>query len=141
MVRPLLLAEPGPGDASCTTWTLSVVFHPPLLSGGSAFQYVRNSIGSGLTTISRRFKCSDFLRGLPVSRPSSLVSGLATISVCFWSRDLLHSVPIPQLSSLGSDLAVFLIRLQFPDLLRSIQALRPSPFLLRSQSCDWWASV
>ncbi len=28
MVRPLLLAEPGPGDASCTTWTLSVFFRP-----------------------------------------------------------------------------------------------------------------
>ena len=34
MVRPLLLAEPGPGDASCTIWTLSAIFHPFHLQAG-----------------------------------------------------------------------------------------------------------
>ena len=42
MVRPLLLAEPGPGDASCTTWTLTVFiyllyFQAGRPSGKSAF--------------------------------------------------------------------------------------------------------
>ena len=31
LVRPLLLAEPGPGDAPSTTQTLSVFFRPPII--------------------------------------------------------------------------------------------------------------
>jgi hypothetical protein len=34
MVRPLCLAEPGRGDASCTTRTLAVFFHPPYRPAG-----------------------------------------------------------------------------------------------------------
>ena len=34
MVRPLLSAEPGPGDAPCTTWALSVFLYPLYLQAG-----------------------------------------------------------------------------------------------------------
>ena len=57
MVRPLLLAEPGPGDASCTTWTLSVFFHPLYFPAGRpSSRFV--------------FRSSLVFRLLPVSRPS-----------------------------------------------------------------------
>ncbi len=98
MVRPLLLAEPGPGDASCTTWTLSVFCSPSLPSGGSAFQQIRNSFVSGLATFSVRFKSYDYLRAIPAFRPSSLASGLSTFSARFRSCDHLRSCCDPNLA-------------------------------------------
>lgn len=82
MVRPLLLAEPGPGDASCTIWTLSVFFHPLHLQAGRP---------SGRLA----------LRSFPVSRPSPYVSGLTTFSVRFRSYDLLRSSCDPNLAAGG----------------------------------------
>jgi len=133
MVRPLLLAEPGPGDASCTTWTLSVSFRPRCFQAGRP---------------SNRFA----IRSFPVLRPSPCASSLVAFYVCFESRDLPHSCLALQLSSCVSSLttfftrfrpvrlspcvsslAAFLTRIRSCDLLRSLQVFRPSPFLLRSQ--------
>ena len=82
MVRPLLLAEPGPGDASCTTWTLSVLFHPLHLQAGrpsSLFAF----------------------RSLPAFRPSPSVSSLSTFFFRFRSRDPLRSSCDPNLAAGG----------------------------------------
>jgi hypothetical protein len=72
MVRPLLLAEPGPGDASCTTWTLSVFFHPLYLQAGRP---------------SSKFA----FRSFQVFRPSPCASSLSTFFVRFRSN-FPHSV-------------------------------------------------
>jgi hypothetical protein len=90
MVRPLLLAEPGPGDASCTIWTLTVFIYLAYLRAGrpssnSAFRsspalrpspYVSN-----LSIFFVRFRSCDLLRSRPICRSSPYVSGLATFSV------------------------------------------------------------
>ena len=112
MVRPLLLAEPGPGDASCTTWTLTVSFHIftfrrvglPVNSHSNGRRpfglrrpfpiYLSSPLVSGLATFLSRFQSPDFLRSFPVSRPSSLVSNQLTFSVRFRPYGLLLPVPI-----------------------------------------------
>ena len=63
MVRPLLLAEPGPGDAPCTTWALAVFFPPSLPSGGSALWQVRFPFCPGPKT-------SPVLPATPAFRPA-----------------------------------------------------------------------
>ena len=103
MVRPLLLAEPGPGDASCTTWTLSVSFH--------LFTFGR--VGLPVNPRSVRLQPCGLRRAVQISRFSSFVSSLATFSARFRSVD-------PR---------------------RPFLVFRPSPSFLRSQPCDWWASV
>ena len=112
MVRPLLLAEPGPGDASCTTWTLTVFFHLLYLQAG------RPSSKSA-------FCWSSTLR----SSPS--VSNLSIFCVCFQSCDLLRSFPICRSSAFVSNLSIFSDRFQSYDFLRPFPAFRPSP-----SSCD-----
>jgi len=107
MVRPLLLAEPGPGDASCTIWTLSVVFHPLCLQAGRP---------------SNRFA----LRSFQVLRPSPCASSLLTFFVCFEPRDLLHSCLVRRLSSCVSSLATFFTRFRPSNFLRVAPAFQPS---------------
>ena len=73
MVRPLLLAEPGPGDASCTIWTLSVFVNPICFQAGRP---------------SSRFAFSS----LPVFRPSPVLQPFPTLRSslvfrCFRSFD------------------------------------------------------
>ncbi len=122
MVRPLLLAEPGPGDASCTTWTLTVFFHLFHLQAGrpsGKFAFCRSS----------------------TLRSSPSVSNQSIFFTRFRSYDLLRSIPITWSSSAGSGLATFSDCFQPVDLLRPFPVFRPSPFFLRSQPCDWLVSV
>ena len=119
MVRPLLLAEPGPGDASCTTWTLSVYFHPLYFQAGRP---------SGKFANDRR-RSYDLCRALPIRRSSSSVSSLATFLFSFRSVDLLRPVPTSRSSSSVSSLATFLFSSRSVDLLLPLPALRPSPFV------------
>ena len=112
MVRPLLLAEPGPGDASCTTWTLTVSFHH------LHFQ-------AGRPSSSVAFQWSSTLRSSP------FVSNLPIFFVRLRSRDLPRSLPINQLSPFVSGLSAFFSRFRSVDLLRPFPVFRPSPF-----SCD-----
>ena len=88
MVRPLLLAEPGPGDASCTTWTLSVFFHPLHFQAGrpsSRFAFCTSPVFQPLPSNSnqsiflvrfqprglpRPFRSVDLRCPLPALRPS-----------------------------------------------------------------------
>ena len=107
MVRPLLLAEPGPGDASCTIWTLSVVFHPLCFQAG-------------------RPSNSFAIRSFPVLRPSPCASSMLTFSVCFESRDLRHSCLVRRLSSCVSSLATFFTRFRPSNFLRVAPTFRPS---------------
>ncbi len=90
MVRPLLLAEPGPGDASCTTWTLSVFFHSLHFQAGRpssrfafrpspAFQLSASVSNQSIFVV--RFRSLNLLRSLLISRSSPSVSGLSTFSV------------------------------------------------------------
>jgi hypothetical protein len=112
MVRPLLLAEPGLGDASCTVWTLTVFFHLLYLQAG------RPSSKSA-------FCWSSTLR----SSPS--VSNLSTFCVRLRSYDFHRSFPICRSSALVSDLSIFFDRFQSYDFLRPFPVFRPSP-----SSCD-----
>ena len=90
MVRPLLLAEPGPGDASCTTWTLTVFIHLVYCQAGrpssiSAFRTLPAlrplpSV-SNQSIIFFRFRSRDPLRQHPICRSSPSVSSLSTFSV------------------------------------------------------------
>ncbi len=114
MVRPLLLAEPGPGDAPCTTWTLSVFFHPLYLQAGrpsSRFALCSFPVfqlsphASGLSTFSVRFRPFDFLRTFPVLRLSSYV---------FQSFDLLRSSCDPNLT-VGGFLSNGVLKLLLKD--------------------------
>ena len=114
MVRPLLLAEPGPGDASCTTWTLSVVFHPLHLRAG------RPSSKSA-------FIPSPILELLPILRSSPTLEPLPTF----------QSSPVFQLFPIFRSSPIF----QLLPILRSSPAFRPLPFFLRSQPFGWWVSV
>ena len=109
MVRPLLLAEPGPGDASCTTWTLSVYVHPLHFQAGRP---------SSKSAFDRRRSC-DLCRALPIRRPSSSVSSLATFLVSFKSVDLLRPFPAFRPSPSASSLTAFSVRFQPYGLLRS----------------------
>ena len=90
MVRPLLLAEPGPGDAPCTTWALSVCFHPLHFPAGrpsSRFAFCTSPVlrplpfNSSLSIFLVRFRSRDLLLPLPISRPSPSASSLSAFSV------------------------------------------------------------
>jgi hypothetical protein len=159
MARPLLLAEPGPGDASCTIWTLSVFFRPFYYPAGrpsSRFTFDRfrsydhlhalqvfrlSPCVSSLSTFFTRVRSYDLSFVFPTFRPSSLGSCLSTIFVRFRSYDLLHSGPVLRLSPCVSSLSAFFTRVRSYDLLRSLPVLRPSPFLLRSRPFGRWVSV
>ena len=69
MVRPLLLAEPGPGDASCTIWTLSV------FSALSTFRRVGHPVSSHSVRYRSfdRFRSSDFLQSCDCFGPFDLL--------------------------------------------------------------------
>ena len=109
MVRPLLLAEPGPGDASCTIWTLSVFFLPLYLQAG-------------------RPSSSFAIQPVPVLRPSPCASSALTFLVSLQSCDLLHSSLVWQLSPCDSGLATFFTRFRPLNFLRLIPAFQPSSF-------------
>ncbi len=112
MVRPLLLAEPGPGDASCTTWTLSVVFHPFYFRAGrpsSKFAFFPSPVFRPLLIIHfhrsfNRFKSSDFLQ----------------LFNCFQSIDLLQPTNCFQSSNYFQSYNCF----QSSDHLRSFDRFR-----------------
>jgi hypothetical protein len=102
MVRPLLLAEPGPGDASCTIWTLSVFFRPLHLQAGRP--------SSSIT-----FRSFPVLRPLPTFL-SSPVLRLFPIFLAF------RPLPIFPSSSVFQPLQIF----RLSDLLRPFGRSRPS---------------
>jgi hypothetical protein len=117
MVRPLLLAEPGLGDASCTVWTLTVFFHLLYLQAGrpsskSAFCWsstLRSSPSvSNLSTFCARLRSYDFHRSFPICRSSALVSDLSIFFDRFQSYDFLRPFPVfrPSPSSCDSNLAI-----------------------------------
>lgn len=112
MVRPLLLAEPGPGDASCTTWTLTVFLR--LLY----FQAGRPSSKSAFCWSS-------------TFRSSPSVSNLSIFCVCFQPFGFHRSFPICRSSAFVSNLSIFFDRFQSFDFLRPFPVFRPSP-----SSCD-----
>ena len=104
MVRPLLLAEPGPGDASCTIWTLSVFF------SSIHFQAGRPSSGSQ----SFRLQLSAFFRPygllwLPVSSSLAAFRYLLAASnlAVFFSFSTASDLAIFCCLLTASDLAVF----------------------------------
>ena len=82
MVRPLLLAEPGPGDASCTTWTLSVFFHPLHFQAGRPSSFLA-------------------VRSFPAFQPSPSESSLSTFFFRFGPFDPLRSCCDPNLAAGG----------------------------------------
>ena len=108
MVRPLLLAEPGPGDASCTIWTLSVYFHPLYSQAGRP---------------SSKFA----VRSSPVFRPLPSASNLSIFLVCFQSRDLLHLLPICRSSPFVSNQSIFFVSFRFRNLPHQLPICRSSP--------------
>jgi len=126
MVRPLLLAEPGPGDASCTTWTLSVFFHPLYHQAGRP---------SGKFA----FCPSPVLRPFPIFWSSSVFQLFPTLrfSVVF------QPLPISLSSSVLRPLPTFRSSpvFQLFPIFRSSSACQPLPFFLRSQPFSWWVSV
>ena len=95
MVRPLLLAEPGPGDASCTTWTLSVVFLPLYFRAGrpsSKSAFFPSPVFQPLLIFHfhrsfNRFQSSDFLQFFNRFQSFDLLQPIN----CFQSFDLLQS--------------------------------------------------
>ena len=95
MVRPLLLAEPGPGDASCTIWTLSVVFHPLHFRAGrpsSKFAFFPSPVFRPLLIFHfhrsfNRFQSSDFLQLFNCFQSCDLLQS----TNCFQPFDLLQS--------------------------------------------------
>ena len=124
MVRPLLVAEPGPGDASCTTWTLAVfIHHLRFLAGrpSSKFTVCRSSALQPPPSVSNqpaffvRFQSYDLLlsfpatglvRSVPVLQPSLRASDLFIFFVRFRSCDLPFTLPIcrsfPSVSGLST---------------------------------------
>ena len=117
MVRPLLLAEPGPGDASCTTWTLSVVirlfrFQAGRPSSKFAFRWsstFRSSpSGSDLSIFLVRFQYFNFPHTVPICRSSASVSGIAAVFFRFQSYDFLRPFPVyrPYTSFLRPNLSI-----------------------------------
>ena len=112
VVRPLLLAEPGLGDASCTIWTLTVFFHLLYLQAG------------------RPSSKSAFCWSLTL-RSSPSVSNLSIFSALLRSYDLHSSFPISRSSAFVSDLTIFFERFQPFGFLRPFPVFRPSP-----SSCD-----
>jgi len=75
MVRPLLLAEPGPGDASFTIWTLSVFFRPLHFQAGqpsSRFAFRSNPVFRPLPS---------FLRPQPFGRWVSSNGGFKILPI------------------------------------------------------------
>ena len=145
MARPLLLAEPGPGDASCTIWTLSVFFRPFYFPAGrpsSRFAFDRfrsydhlhalqvfrlSPCVSSLSAFFTRVRSFDYLRACPVFRPSSLRSGLATFPLRFQPFGLLHSYQVLRPSPLASGLSTI-------SVLAAIPTLRPVGFCLTGDS-------
>jgi hypothetical protein len=114
MVRPLLVAEPGPGDASCTIWTLSVSFNPLHSQAGRP---------------SSRFAFSSFpiFRSSPVFPPiptlrSSPVSQLLPI---FRFSPAFQPLPISWSSPVSRPLPTF----RFSPVLRLLSSFRSSPIL------------
>ena len=98
MVRPLLLAEPGPGDASCTTWTLSAFFHPLHLQAGrpsSRFALRSDPVFRPLPSFLRSQPCGWWAScnggsKLPLQHENvkALKAGLRVfISTCAWVKN------------------------------------------------------
>jgi hypothetical protein len=139
MVRPLLLAEPGPGDASCTIWTLSVFFSTIYFQAGRP---------SG-SSQSIRLQSSAFFRPygllwLPVSSNLAVFRYLLAVSnlAVFFSFSTASDLSVFCCLSTASDLTVFccLNCFQFSDALLSFNSFL-SFDLLRSFdrfrfSCD-----
>ena len=136
MVRPLLLAEPGPGDASCTTWTLSVIFHPLHFRAGrpsSKSAFSSRSVFQPLQ-IFRSFPAfqslQTFRSSLTLNRFEPWIfSGFTTASnlPTFFSLPTDSGLPIFCCLSTASNLQVF-------------SGLSTAPFFLRSQPFGWWVS-
>ena len=107
------MAEPGLGDAPCTTWALSAFI---------------NQIGfqAGRPSSKFAFRWSSTFR----SSPSG--SNLSIFLVRFQSFNFPHAVPICRSSASVSGLAAFFIRFQSYDFLRPFPVFRPSPSFLRS---------
>ena len=121
MVRPLLLAEPGPGDASCTTWTLAVFIHLIHLQAGrpsSIFAVRQSSASQPPPSVFNQlaffvwFRSYDPLRSLLGHRSSSFSSGLSTFPSCFRPADLLRSVLVFQPSLRASNLLILFEKFQ-----------------------------
>jgi hypothetical protein len=94
MVRPLLLAEPGPGDASCTIWTLSVFFRLLYFQAGrpsskSAFR--SNPVFQPLPS----FRSSPVFQPLPTFRSSPAFQPLPI----FRTSPVIKLIPILRSSS------------------------------------------
>ncbi len=102
MVRPLLVAEPGPGDASCTIWTLSVFFNPLHSQAGRP---------------SSRFAFSSF----PIFRSSPVFPPIPTLR----SSPVSQLLPIFRFSPAFQPLPISC----FSPVLRSFPNFRSSPVL------------
>jgi hypothetical protein len=94
MVRPLLLAEPGPGDASCTIWTLSVFFHLLHFQAGrpsSRFAFRSTAVFQPLPS----FQSSPVFQPLPAFRSSPALRPLQI----FRTSPVIQLLPILRSSS------------------------------------------
>ena len=117
MVRPLLVAEPGPGDASCTTWTLAVFIHHVHLLAGRPSSKCAVRWSSALQPPPSVFnQPAFFVRFQPYG-----------LLLSFPATGLLRSVPVLQPFLRASDLLIFFVKFQSCNLPITLPICRSLP--------------